>query len=689
MSERPSICYLLESTEPPGAAKLVIDQAYALAEHGFDVVIATLDGSPSWLRPPASVLTVPDFGGRNLPRADVYVGTCLATVRSAHDTGIGVGAHLVQGYEGDQGDVEHPPGMIEFVYLLKTVKIAVSPHLARLVDDRFGRPCRVVPNGIDSAIFHPRARTAGRTPRIVVPGPFAVARKRVPMALEALARLRAEGHAFELVRISDHPQSDAERAVLAADEFHHQPTAAALAGVLRSADIALSTAGASEGFGLAALEAIACGCAAVLSDVPAHRDLAATVGGWREHAVFVDGGAASFAAGVRELLLDPPRRAALAESGAELGARYGWDILGPELADAFRALLAAESRRWMVRSERMVPGECEQMTEAIHWQHYLHARPYADGRRVVDAGSGAGYGSQLMARSGATRVLALDYADEALDYARDNYDHPSISWERADLRDRQWEPDSADLITCFEVYEHLVAPQPMIAGFARALADDGRLLVSTPNGERYSNGGTPDNLHHIREYDLEEFRALLGAHFASVHVLGQSARGAQLVLQPADRTRDSSFLADCAEPRAHAVEHRSVVLGAPDWYDPRRTWLAFVERWCATFDEAAPVTLELLAQDLPYAHRELLAALEELGLDPEGIADLALTPARELLPVAAERFVHARAWVPLGAEDHRLRRMAEASAVAVLEDPAPDDLRVVADRAQASDPRGR
>lgn len=680
MSERPSICYLLESTEPSGGAKLVFEQAHALAEHGFDVVIATLDGPPAWFELPVSLRTVPDFGGRNLPSADLYVGTSLETVRSAHDTGIGVGAHLVQRYEGDQGGrLEHAAGMIEFVYLLKTVKIAVSPHLARAVEERFGRPCRVVRSGIDSTTFHARARTAGRTPpRIVVSGSFGLAHERVPMALEALAMLRAEGHPFEVVRISQDAQSDAERALLAVDEFHHQLPAERVAGVLRSTEIALSAADASEVFGASALEAMACGCAAVLSDVSAHRAFAAPLGGWAEHAVFVEGDAASFADGVRELLLDPSRRAALGTSGAELAARHGWDIVGPELADGFRALLAAERRRWAVRSERMVPGECEQATEAIHWQHYLHARAYAHGSRVVDAGAGVGYGSQLMAQSGAARVLALDYADEALDYARENYDHPSISWERADLRDRQWEPDSADLITCFEVYEHLVAPQPMIGGFARALADDGRLLVSTPNGERYSNGATPDNIHHIREYDIEEFSALLRAHFGRVHLLGQSARGAQLVLQPADRARDASFLAECTQPRSHTPAQRCVVVGTPDWYDPRRAWLALVERWCATFDDAAPVTLELLAEDLSHAHRELLVALGELGLDPEKIPDLALIPARELLPVAAERFVHARAWIPLGTEDHRLRRMAEASAVAVLEDPAPVDLRAVA-----------
>jgi SAM-dependent methyltransferase len=480
---QPTVCYLLESTGQWGGVKIVFEQAEQLSARGFDVVIAAKDSPPAWWDLKVPLVTVPDFGGRHLPEADVYVGTSWTTVPGAHDSGLGIGAHLVQGYEGDFAEYAPIRDRIDFVYSLKTVKVAVAPHIQRRVQDRFAQPCRLIRNGIDTSLFHAEGRQEDRgVPRIVVPGPFEIPLKGLRTVLGALARLRREGHAFELVRISQTPISAAERALCAADEEHVAIRAEEVAEVLRGADLVVSNSAPVEGFGLPAIEAMACGCAAVLSDIPAYRGYGEAVGGWdREYARFAGhDDAGSFAAAIAGLLGDGEARRALAASATELAARYSWDEVGPELADAFRALIDDERERWIVRAERMVPGESDALTEGMHVQRYEHLRQFAPGARVVDAGTGAGYGSFMMAESGAVSVRALDYCETTLKYAEERYGHEAITWEHADLRDFDWEERSADLITCFEVFEHVVDPSSLVAGFGRALADEGQLWVSTP-----------------------------------------------------------------------------------------------------------------------------------------------------------------------------------------------------------------
>jgi glycosyltransferase involved in cell wall biosynthesis/GT2 family glycosyltransferase len=328
--------------------KVVFEQSHALAAEGFDVVIVTLDDGPSWFDLRVPLRTVPDFEAQHLPAADVYVGTFFTTVPPAAAAGRGIAAHLVQGYEGDQTHEDRVRRYIEAVYALPTAKLAISPQLAEIVEERFHQRCRIVRNGIDTTLFHAGERALATTPRIVVPGHFDVECKGVPVALQALRILRDQGRQFEVVRISASPQSGAERAILAADAYHHRLEAREVAEVLRSSEIVVSASTAAEGFGLPALEGMACGCASVLSDIPSYRGFAEAVGGWTDYAAFVERerGPDAFATAITALLDDPARRAMLGAAGAELAAHYGWDAVGPELAETFRSLLGeALSRR--------------------------------------------------------------------------------------------------------------------------------------------------------------------------------------------------------------------------------------------------------------------------------------------------------------------------------------------------------
>src|SRR5262249_45035184 len=61
-----------------------------------------------------------------------------------------------------------------------------------------------------------------------------------------------------------------------------------------------------------------------------------------------------------------------------------------------------------------------------HESIYAYFATFAQGRRVLDAGCGAGYGALALARAGARSVLAVDIDRRNIAYGRRHFAHPSI-----------------------------------------------------------------------------------------------------------------------------------------------------------------------------------------------------------------------------------------------------------------------
>ena len=84
----------------------------------------------------------------------------------------------------------------------------------------------------------------------------------------------------------------------------------------------------------------------------------------------------------------------------------------------------------------------------------------------------------------------------------------------------------ADLVFCSEVIEHIPDPAPFLTLLSSALAPDGQLILTTPNGDALTEGGDPAVLsailspgHHIILYNPASIAALLRRHgFAEVRV---------------------------------------------------------------------------------------------------------------------------------------------------------------------------
>jgi len=183
--------------------------------------------------------------------------------------------------------------------------------------------------------------------------------------------------------------------------------------------------------------------------------------------------------------------------------------------------------------ERAEPGETDwAVLSAPHVARYAAAGEYAVGRRVLDAGSGAGYGSSILKTAGAAEVLGVDIDHEAVRQARARFGEPSVEFMVEDCEQLGQVTGTFGLICCFEAIEHFSQPQRFLNRAGQLLADNGVLMVSTP--DRVSTppfvDGRPRNPFHVHEWYRQEFQNLLASHFSDVEMRVQ-------VESPAVRSR--------------------------------------------------------------------------------------------------------------------------------------------------------
>jgi len=183
--------------------------------------------------------------------------------------------------------------------------------------------------------------------------------------------------------------------------------------------------------------------------------------------------------------------------------------------------------------ERVVPGQVDVDLWNEHLARYLFAARLARRRRVLDIGCGAGYGSAELAQT-ATSVTGIDISPDAVALARSSYAAPNLQYLAASATSIPFPDASFDLITCFEVIEHIHDWPALLNEAHRLLSPGGQFIVSTPNKSYYaeSRAQIGPNPFHVHEFEYDEFTAALGSTFPCVTLYVQNHVGA-LSFQPA------------------------------------------------------------------------------------------------------------------------------------------------------------
>jgi len=298
------------------------------------------------------------------------------------------------------------------------------------------------------------------------------------------------------------------------------------------------------------------------------------------------------------------------------------------LVEELAKTMRIETIRAEFTGERVIPGQVDANLLNEHLARYAFAARLAHGKRVLDAGCGAGYGSAELAKS-ALSVVGADIAADAVDFAREHYRLPSLEFEQASCTALPHPAAAFDLVVAFEVIEHLEGWRDFLLEVRRVLAPTGQFIVSTPNKLYYaeSRGRAGANPFHAHEFEFDEFRSELLAVFPHISLfLENHVEGVAFSpLQAAEAGATAEVRVDGGEtPPAESHFFVAVCAHRPQTGNPtfvyvptaanvlreRETHIALLEGELHRKDDWLEAAQRDLA-NLDRAHRTLTAELEE------------------------------------------------------------------------------
>ena len=336
---RMRLVYLLESAAQLwGGIKSALAGANLLAAKGHDVTVLSKSPPPDWMSCGFRYRQVPDFAPQHIPESDLVIGTDWSTVPFAAQSTTGTPVHFVQGYEGCFEQNRAIWDQIDAVYRLPVAKIVISAHLQQLLQSKFECGSRFVPYMIDHDVMFPSLcrRPKNNPVRVGVVGPYQVDWKDIPTALEACSIAASAGLDLELVRVTNTAPAPEEHDLPFPVEWHVRVPPARMGHLYRSMDVFLaSSQGSEEGFFLPAVEAMACGVACVLTDVPCFRSY-----GSGQYALFVPPKDPFEMAQALTLATTDALRRPLAKAGLEIAQLYREPIHVEALEAVFGGIIA-------------------------------------------------------------------------------------------------------------------------------------------------------------------------------------------------------------------------------------------------------------------------------------------------------------------------------------------------------------
>jgi glycosyltransferase involved in cell wall biosynthesis len=276
-----------------------------------------------WFNLHAKLRRVPLIRNAFMPKADVVVATAWPT---AHDVSRlspsrGRHVHIVMHHETGSG----PEAPIRDVYRLPFHRIAFSDFVRGSVKARFGcHVDQVVTNGVDTSLFYPDGEPRPRKVFMMYhPDP----RKGGDDGIRALTLLQAEMPDTEFV-VCGTVRPEGSWPTGMPFEFH--PSDASVRRHFSTSTVFLYPSR-YEGFGLPPLEAMACGCPSVTTDVGAIPEFVVD----RDNGLVVPAGDVNgMVRALRETLMNSALRSRMSAAGLRTANRLSLARVGSLFVDA-------------------------------------------------------------------------------------------------------------------------------------------------------------------------------------------------------------------------------------------------------------------------------------------------------------------------------------------------------------------
>jgi glycosyltransferase involved in cell wall biosynthesis len=339
MTKRLRITYLFDSTTLWGGNKVALEQAEVLSSAGHRVNILSKDKGPTWYPLKLPVVQVSCFDSTTIPESDIVVGTYWPTVKAAYESDRGTAVHLCQGYEGAFKELRTFKEAIDEVYSYRIPKLTVSSHMNAFLAERFNAETYYIGQMINRDIFYPDRTFIKRDPaslNVLVIGPFEADVKNIGAALRGISAAREKLKIpMKLIRVSQLPLTDAEKTIINPDEYHLLVPYRSMGAIYRDADILISMSKEAEGFGLPAIEAMACGVPTILSRIPSYLCLDEI----HDYAFFVEhSDSVALAEALTTIYRDKPLRERLIRRGFSIVEKFTQEKVVDRLEATFDAI---------------------------------------------------------------------------------------------------------------------------------------------------------------------------------------------------------------------------------------------------------------------------------------------------------------------------------------------------------------
>lgn len=171
---------------------------------------------------------------------------------------------------------------------------------------------------------------------------------------------------------------------------------------------------------------------------------------------------------------------------------------------------------------RLNPVRLSYIRDAInlHFGSDSRALKPLTGKRALDVGCGAGLVCEPLARMGGA-ISGLDAAPENIAAANAHAEPQGLNIAYRNQAIEDFSETGFDLVTSLEVIEHVDDPAAFITGLAGAMADNGLMILSTPNRTAMSKimlvdlaemtGRIPKGTHHHDQFITpDELETMLG-----------------------------------------------------------------------------------------------------------------------------------------------------------------------------------